>query len=165
MGLMSSDTSPGTPKVWPGLDAAPRAADIELLSNMKAALPALLELQLKVNDEWVAEDLLYRFWYQSFKVYFLQGYTLSIREALAALSPNGCHLSDWFEQIVREGTGQKFEQSANDDWIKSTRHIPEAFFHARHMLDMVVRYATELQSPPNMLPSGWAAVLCLYNLR
>jgi hypothetical protein len=162
---MSSETDPGDPVVWPGLDAAPRPADIELLSNMKAALPALLELQKKINDEWVTEDLLYRFWYQSFKVYYLQGYTTAIRDALQGIAPEGHCLSDWFEQVVREGTGQKFEQSANDDWIKSTRHIPEAFFHARHMLEMVIRYATELQSPPNMLPSGWAAVLCLYNLR
>jgi hypothetical protein len=162
---MSSETAPEAPKVWPGAGAAPRASERELLANMKAALPELLELQRKVNDEWVTEDLLYRFWYQSFKVYYLQEYTVAIRDALNAIAPQGCGLSEWFEQIVREGTGQQFERSANDDWIKSTRHIPEAFFHARHMLEMVIRYATELQSPPSMLPSGWAAVLCLYNLR
>lgn len=162
---MSSETAPEAPKVWLGTEAVPRASEIELLSNMKAALPALLELQRKVNDEWVTEDLLYRFWYQSFKVYYLQEYTVTIWSALNAITPQGCCLSEWFEQIVREGTGQKFEQSANDDWLKSTRCIPEAFFHAKHMLEMIIRYATELQSPPSMLPSGWAAVLCLYNLR
>jgi hypothetical protein len=30
---------------------------------------------------------------------------------------------------------------------------------------MVVQYGNELEAPPEMLPSGWAAVLCLYELR
>jgi hypothetical protein len=33
------------------------------------------------------------------------------------------------------------------------------------MLGMVVRYGEQLDTPPQGLPSGWAAVLCLYHLR
>lgn len=41
----------------------------------------------------------------------------------------------------------------------------EAFFHARYMLEMICKYAEALENPPALLPSGWAEVLCLYNLR
>jgi hypothetical protein len=41
----------------------------------------------------------------------------------------------------------------------------EAFFHARHLLRMVCKYAEELPKPPQVLPSGWATVLYLFNLR
>ena len=40
----------------------------------------------------------------------------------------------------------------------------EAFFHARFFLEMAVRYA-KLETPPRPLPSGYAALLYLYQLR
>lgn len=40
-----------------------------------------------------------------------------------------------------------------------------AFFPAKTLLELVVKYGRELDSLPQMLPSGWAAVLHLYNLR
>jgi hypothetical protein len=33
----------------------------------------------------------------------------------------------WYCQIVKEGTGYEFELSMNDDWLKYTRPILEAF--------------------------------------
>ena len=41
----------------------------------------------------------------------------------------------------------------------------EAFLHAKFFLEMVVKYGKELEAAQNLLPSGWAAVLCLYDLR
>jgi hypothetical protein len=41
----------------------------------------------------------------------------------------------------------------------------EAFGHARYFLKMACKYGNELASPPNMMPSGWAALLYLYGLR
>lgn len=41
----------------------------------------------------------------------------------------------------------------------------EAFFHARFMLEMAVKYGQALEEPPTSLPSGWAAFLYLYDLR
>ena len=43
--------------------------------------------------------------------------------------------------------------------------IVEAFLHARYFLEMAVRYGQELKHPPALLPSGWAALLCLFELR
>jgi hypothetical protein len=45
-----------------------------------------------------------------------------------------------------------------------TRPIVEAFFHAGFFLEMAVRYA-KLETPPRPLPSGYAALLHLYQLR
>jgi hypothetical protein len=53
----------------------------------------------------------------------------------------------------------------NGRWLAETRPIVEAFFHARTTLEFTIRYGRELAEPPQMLPSAWAAVLYLYNLR
>jgi hypothetical protein len=53
----------------------------------------------------------------------------------------------------------------NERWLEITRPILEAYFHAHYFLSMAVRYGTELDAPPMMLPSGWAAILYLYGLR
>jgi hypothetical protein len=66
---------------------------------------------------------------------------------------------------VSQGTGKKFVLDHNNRWLKVTRPIVEAFFHARYMLEMAVKYGKELERPPNCLPSGWAAFLYLYDLR
>ena len=52
----------------------------------------------------------------------------------------------------------------NANWSDATRPILEAFFHARFFLEMAVRYA-DLESPPQTLPSGYAALLYLFDLR
>jgi hypothetical protein len=40
----------------------------------------------------------------------------------------------------------------------------EAFFHARFMVEVAVKYGRELNQAPPILPSGWA-LLCPYGLR
>jgi hypothetical protein len=66
---------------------------------------------------------------------------------------------------VAEGTGKPFELEHNKRWLEVTRPIVEAFFHARYFLDMAVRYGRSLEELPMTLPSGWAALLYLYQLR
>jgi hypothetical protein len=53
----------------------------------------------------------------------------------------------------------------NRRWLEATRPIVEAFFHARYFLDMACKYGELLDAPPNLLPSGWASLLYLYDLR
>jgi hypothetical protein len=74
-------------------------------------------------------------------------------------------LNAFFERILAEGTGKEFTPEANRTWEATTRALVEAFFHARFFLEMAVKYAEELDEPPQTLPSGWAALLYLYNLR
>lgn len=74
-------------------------------------------------------------------------------------------MNRWFSEIVAEGTGHEFETSHNQDWLRHTRPIVEAFCHAHYFLKMTVKYGKELESAPDCLPSGWAAVLYLFDLR
>ena len=74
-------------------------------------------------------------------------------------------LNAWFLEIVEAGTGKRFTPEANRHWTAETRPILEAFFHARYFLEMVCKYGKELDAAPDLLPSGWAAVLYLYGLR
>lgn len=67
--------------------------------------------------------------------------------------------------IVSDGTGKRFEMEHNARWLEETRPIVEVFFHARYFLEMAVRHGRELDAPPTLLPSGWAALLYLFNLR
>jgi hypothetical protein len=138
----------------------------QLLANIKAEIPQLESLLEKVGSHWGYEDPVYRFYYGSFKVYWLQDTTRTIVEALKALAPERTTLSRLFEEIIRAGaSGKEFESEHNSNWSYHTRPFLEAFFHAKYFLEMVVKYGKELEEAPQLLPSGWAAVLCLYGLR
>ena len=132
-----------------------------LRANLKERAAELSGLWQSVNDHWGYEDGIYRFYHQSFKVYRLQDSTLKIVEALQSLVP-GRALNPWFLEIIQQGTGREFTIEDNPRWTEVTRPIVEAFFHARYFLDMANRH----NAPPNeqFLPSGWAALLTLYQL-
>ena len=136
----------------------------KLLRNIKQNLPKLETLLAQVDSHWGMEDGLYRFYHQSFKVYHLQYETEGICKALQELLPDR-PLNRWFSEIVAQGTGREFDLSHNQDWLCHTRPIVEAFFHAHYFLKMAVKYGKELDGAPDCLPSGWAAVLYLFNLR
>lgn len=139
-------------------------ADERLLQAIRDDLPALEALLEAARSHWGYEDSVYRFYHQSFKVYALQDTTARIVEALEKLTPDG-RLDRWFREIVDAGTGKAFTMEVNQRWTAETRPILEAFFHARYFLEMVCKYGRELESAPNALPSGWAAVLCLFGMR
>ena len=150
---------------WPsdtGGDDRPEVRS--LFSNLKASLPELSRLLEECSGHWDYEDPVYRFYHQSYKSYDVQHSTLRIVAALQALAP-ARKLNAWFLQIVKEGTGKEFDPEHNAKWLEIVRPILEAFFHARFMLEMAVRYGRTMKSPPQMLPSGWAAILYLYDLR
>ena len=135
----------------------------ELFKRLKEELPALEALTAKCRST-SCENLVYRFYHQSFKVYRIQDFTAEVTDKLRSLAP-GRPLNSWFEQILKEGTGSEFTLADNEDWLAVTRPMLEAFFHARYFLEMAAKYGRELESPPNVLPCGWAALLYLYNLR
>lgn len=145
--------------------AARKTATAELLAAIKDAHSDLSTLLEKVTGDWVEGDLVYRFYHQSFKVFWLQSATEEIASALTALIPAGCELDSWFCQIIAEGTNKTFEIDDNERWLEVTRPILEAYFHARYMLEAAVKAGDELDDPPQILPSSWAALLCLYGLR
>ena len=135
----------------------------KLLRNLRVYTADVEELLAKANDHWGYEDPIYRFYHQSFKVFGLQEQTNAIVKLLRKLSPSS-DLNPWFIEIVEVGTGKAFDLSDNRRWTQVTKPILEAFFHARFFLEMASRYRS-LQNPPQLLPSGYAALLYLYGLR
>ncbi len=141
-----------------------RAAEVQLLGNLRAREEDLRAQLSACSDHWGFEDPVYRFYHQSFKVFWLQQQTQTLVRLLTELGPTGSALNPWFLQIVSDGTGRTFHLDDNARWTEATRPILEAFFHARYFVEMAVRYAG-LAAPPQALPSGYAALLCLYGLR
>ena len=141
-----------------------RLKETELLTTIAQSLPRLEGILQSMSSHWGYEDPVYRYYHGSFKVFILQEQTLEIVKALQDLAPD-LPLAESFRQIVSEGTGREFTPEVNARWAAATRPIVEAFFHARYFLEMVCKYGRELTAPPEVLPSGWAAVLCLYGLR
>jgi hypothetical protein len=137
-----------------------------LLSNIKKRLPELEELLKSVNADHCYDDMIYRFYHQSLKVYWVQDVTEKIVKILKELAPEGVKkFNGMFEEIFKEGTGKKFSSKHNENWMTHTRPLLEAFFHAKYMLEMAVKYGKELKKAPTNLPSGWAAILELYRMR
>lgn len=141
----------------------PRAQEVVLLRRLKERRQRLGEALSRCSDHWGFEDPVYRFYHQSFKLYALQSETEAVVRELSRLLP-GQPLNAFFLEILDRGTGRRFSWKDNANWSAATRPIVEAFFHARYFLEMAVRYA-DLETPPNPLPSGYAALLYLYGLR
>jgi hypothetical protein len=106
----------------------------------------------------------YRFYHQSFKVYYLQSHTERIVAVLREILGER-PLNSWFQTIISEGTGKTFDITHNQAWIQHTRPILEAFFPAQYSLKMMCKYGKTLEGLPSPMPSGWAAIRYLYDLR
>src|SRR5215510_2279567 len=138
--------------------------DPALLEAIKASLPDLERLASPFAVDY--EDGIYRLYHHSFKVYQVQNLTnraVDIFKRIARATGN--ELCEWFQLIVATGTEQEWDETHNRDWLTHTRPIVEAFLHAKYFLDMMIKYAHELDSPPKIMPFGWAAILELYNQR
>ncbi len=136
-----------------------------LLLNMRQQVPELRRVLEDVNSEWCYEDRVYRYYNQSFKVFDLQNATREMSDVLAAIAPEGRPFCELFSQILQQGTGREFSLEDNQHWAERTAPIVQAFFHAKYFVEMAVKYAAELAEPPQPMPSGWAALLCLYGIR
>jgi hypothetical protein len=134
-----------------------------LLKNLELYHGELAALLEDCTSHWGFEDPIYRFYHQSFKVFGLQQRTQAIVRLLRTLIPDRS-LSLRFLAIIETGTGREFKPEDNANWAVATQPIVEAFLHARFFLEMAVRYS-KLDRPPDPLPSGYAALLCLYGLR
>ena len=140
------------------------ALETSLLANITARTAELDAMLAKVNDKWVYEDCMYRFYHQSLKVFQLQHHTVEMVSLLQSLAPQ-LPMNAWLLDIVRSGTGKEFCLEDNERWLETTRPILEAFFHARYFLEMICKYGKQLEQPPAIIPSGWASVLYLFNFR
>ena len=136
-----------------------------LLENLRQHAPELRQILEDVNTEWCYEDGIYRYYHHSFKVFNLQGLTMRMADALAAVAPEGRPFKHgFFKEILRQGTGRKFKLEDNKHWPERAGPIVTAFFHLRYFVEMAVKYSG-MSELPEMLPYGWAALLYLYGLR
>jgi hypothetical protein len=154
---------------YPSWKEIPELND-RLLRNIKRHLHEFKKLQGEINDHWGGEDGIYRLYHHSFKVYRLQDFTERTVKLLDQVDPKQKQAGEHeyhaiFQEIVKAGTNHTFVQSHNEDWTKRARPIAEAFLHCQYLIDMIVKYGKELKDAPNLLPSGWAAVLSVFRLR
>jgi len=147
----------------PGETADPRMQ--ALLNRIKERLPRIEEWLAKAGEE----DGVYRFYHQSFKVFSLQYQAQLGFELIREIAGEDYKIDLWYRGIVEEGTRYasmtEVPENMNENWLKYGRPILEAFWHTKYFLTMMARYGKELTNAPNLLPSGWAAVLSLFNLR
>jgi len=136
-----------------------------LLSNIKENLPELETLLSDISGHWQYEDLIYRYYHHSFKVYWIQQHTEEMVALFLKLSPNEKGLNNKFVEIFEMGKDKTFKMEDNQNWNEVCAPMVEAFLHAKFFLEMIVKYGKEYDESPDMLDSGWAAVLILYGLR
>lgn len=134
----------------------------DLLARIKSNMGLLKDLLNKYSDHWNYEDCIYRFYHHSYKVQWVKTNTKQIYDALCKLADPDRGMNSQYEEIVKEGLSEILD--INSQWCE-TRKWVEAFFHSKYFLEMLVKYGEELDEVPQMLPSGFAAVLELYNLR
>jgi hypothetical protein len=138
----------------------------DLLTRIKEALPRIEALLAEYGEHWSEEDCVYRFYHSSFKVFHLQD---EIKKGFALISEIGGKEdppNETYVAIVKEGTEHDFDmERTNANWLAETRPILEAFWHTKYFLSMMAKYGKELPEAPQCLPSGWAAVLYLFELR
>jgi hypothetical protein len=136
-----------------------------LLHRIKARLPELEQVwEEQVADHWAEEDTVYRYYHQSYKVYGIQTNTEAMVNILREVGHPRALNGD-FLAIIQAGTGKKFRASHNRRWNTHTLPQLQAFWHAKYFFEQMIKYGKELDTAPQCLPSGWASVLYLYNLR
>lgn len=91
---------------------------VALLRNLKKRMSKLEELLKTVEDHWGYEDLVYRYYHTSDKMYAVQGLTLKIVEILTSVSPHKDKddLEGYFWEIINDGIGYKHELFHNEEW-------------------------------------------------
>ena len=78
-------------------------AEQDLLRVLQGRVNELKSVFEASSNHWGFEDPVYRFYHQSFKVYWLQECTREIVKHLQALAPH-LKLNSWFMNIVDQGT-------------------------------------------------------------
>src|SRR5262245_60624460 len=133
------------------IEAQKMAWEAKLLAAIKAKLPAMESLLEECSGHWGYEDPVYRFYHQSFKVYYIQERTQAMVKQFQELLPDR-PLHQWFLEIIQQGTAKEFKDEDNNNWAIVTRPIIEAYLHARFFLEMMCKYGKKLTEPPMSIP-------------
>lgn len=113
------------------------------------------------------DDLVYRFFHQSFKVYRLQAVNREAVEFLETfLKPEHERGFDFqMRELIAAGAGNiEFKDEHNLEWGRHTRPFVELYLHVKHILDCMLE-APEAQKEKSCLTIPFATVLSCFNLR
>ena len=135
-----------------------------LLLRIKARLPELEELARRLEE--AEEDGIYRFYHGSYKVFYLQDPVKAVFTLIKEIGGESDPPNFEYARIVDAGTAHEFQgERTNANWDAETKPILEAIWHTKYFINMMVRYAKELETVEMPLESGMAAVLYLFELR
>jgi len=133
-----------------------------LLKSIKNNLIQIKNWYETATNKWGEEDYIYRYYHQSFKVSYLQEHILSAVKLFKSIHND---LNEDFMDIIKAGTPGDFDLKWNKNWSKYALPITTAYFHCKYFVEQMINYGETLEEAPSLLPSGWAAVLYLFNQR
>jgi hypothetical protein len=134
-----------------------------LFLRIKARLPDLEETALELEE--AEEDGVYRFYHGSNKVFFLQDPVKAAFTLIKEIGGEGDPPNFEYARIVEAGTAHQSSETTNANWEAETKPILEAFWHTKYFINMMAKYAKELETVESPLQPGMAAVLYLFELR
>ena len=135
-----------------------------LLRNIKARRSDLESVRRSLIH--LEPELVYRFYHQSFKVFWFKESIIDAKKLLSEIAPDGQNLNVWFLQIVDYAIDAEFnDDTTNKNWLQETRPVLEALWHCKYFIEQAISSADSLEEAPMTLPYDWAAMLYLYNLR
>ena len=140
------------------------ALALELLRSIKDRRHEIIShLNVFKKEE---PDLIYRFYHQSFKAFIMVDIIRRSDELFESLAPESTKLNSWYVKITQAALSKKFDfNTTNQKWLEETLPISQAFWHSKYFLEQMLAAADDIDEAPQILPSGWAAVLYLYGLR
>jgi hypothetical protein len=139
-----------------------------LLGNIKNNLEGVDHCLGNFRNMWGYEDIMYRYFCGSFKVFGANNLTSEGFDLLKSLDPKDeKSLDEGYTCLVERALPIRFNLEMNKDWMASTAPIVNAFLQTQYFLEMTSRYGHSMQSEDlhGFLPSGWAALLILYKFR
>ena len=128
-----------------------------LFLRIKARLPELEELARDLEE--AEEDGVYRFYHGSNKVFFLQDPVKAAFTLIKEIGGEDDPPNFEYARIVEAGTAHQFSETTNANWEAETKPILDAFWHTKYFINMMVKYAKELETVEMMVEPGMAAVL------
>ncbi|MEI7719483.1 MAG: hypothetical protein WCI72_06440, partial [archaeon] len=145
-----------------------RLLENKLLVNIQTNLEKIDSCLNSFNSQMGYEEVLYRFFCQSLKVFSANGFTSSGFELLKSLDPKDKKsLDESYSTIVKDALSRKFSLEMNNNWVSSTQPVVDAFLQTKYFLEMASKYGHKFEKDkaPVVLPYGWAALGSLYKFR
>lgn len=135
----------------------------ELLRNIKAGLRNLESLiqEVKIAEE----NCVYQVYSKDSDTSLIKESTDEIVRELKRISPyDNNHFCDRFANIIKDGVDTPYQP--NTEKPQQEYPIFAAHFHARHFLEIAIKFGKMLEEPPAQnIPPGWAALLELYHIK